>query len=221
MSRPAASRGRTGRPPVTSRAQILTAARQLIDREGWEKLTIRRLAAKMGIGPTTLYHYVRDKEDLQLLLIAEYVEQIQLVDLPDDPRERIIAAAMAVHDALMAWPWAAEVMTIDGFLARLGKSGLELVEVIIAGAIDCGCTPDQAVYIVRDLWYYTIGEILVRAHTARRQPLDPETPIANLDPVDTPNLAAVSGRWLMLSRQNTYGRGLAAFVDGLLADFTR
>ena len=47
MPQPKTAAGRTGRPPVTSRAEILAAARQLIDRDGWEKLTIRRLAAEL------------------------------------------------------------------------------------------------------------------------------------------------------------------------------
>ncbi|CAL9668909.1 hypothetical protein [Streptomyces sp. Tu 3180] len=36
------------------------AARGLIDREGWGKLSIRRLAAGSGIGATALHHRVRD-----------------------------------------------------------------------------------------------------------------------------------------------------------------
>ena len=167
MSRSNASHGRVGRPPVTSRAEILTAARRLIDQDGWEKLTIRRLAAEIGIGATTLYHHVRDKEDLLFLLIREYAEQIPHPELPDEPRDRIVAASIAIHDALAAWPWAAEVLTTDGFLARLGDSALELVEVIVAGCVDDGCAPEKAVHVFRNLWYFTVGEILVRAHSAR------------------------------------------------------
>jgi hypothetical protein len=48
---------------VTSPTQTLSAARRLIDRDGWEKLTIRRPAA--GIGATILYHHVQVKEDLR------------------------------------------------------------------------------------------------------------------------------------------------------------
>src|ERR1700759_387843 len=48
------SPGRTGRPPATSRAQILAAAREVIGRDGWEKLTVRRLAGQVGVSTTTL-----------------------------------------------------------------------------------------------------------------------------------------------------------------------
>ncbi|MEU4728320.1 TetR/AcrR family transcriptional regulator [Streptomyces sp. NPDC023588] len=220
MSPNAAPHGRVGRPPVTSRTQILIAARRLIDRDGWDKLTIRRLAGEIGIGATTLYHHVRDKEDLLLLLIHEHADQIPHPDLPAEPRERIIAAATAIHDSLAAWPWAAEVLTTDGFIMRLGDSALWLVEVILAGAIDHGCTPAQSVYVFRSIWYYTVGEILVRAHSERAWAND-EVPVSrefsSLLATQLPHLAALNDQWAKLAPQNTYPRALQAFVDGLLA----
>ena len=222
VSRPDASRARAGRPPVTSRAQVLAAARQLIDQAGWEKLTIRRLAAEMGIGATTLYHHVRDKEDLLLLLLDEYASQIPHPDLPSEPRDRIILATTALHDALAEWPWAAEVLTADGFVGLLGESALWTVETIVAGAIDHGCTPAQAVGVFRSLWYYTVGEILVRAHTARRRadsgrPPRPEGFFGAIDASRLPRLAALGDQWPALAARDTYPQGLDAFVDGLLA----
>ncbi|MFE5597704.1 TetR/AcrR family transcriptional regulator [Streptomyces coelicoflavus] len=223
MSRNNAPTGRVGRPPVTSRTQILTAARRLIDQDGWEKLTIRRLAAEIGIGATTLYHHVRDKEDLLFLLIQEYAEQIPHPELPDEPRDRIVAATAAIHDSLAAWPWAAEVLTADGFVARLGHSALGLVETVVAGAVDHGCTPEQAVQVFRSVWYYSVGEILVRAHSARSRAEYARTADRAAAPaaVDTsglpPHMAAVADQWATLSWQDTYRQGLEAFVDGLLA----
>ncbi|MFF4125117.1 TetR family transcriptional regulator [Microbispora rosea] len=221
MSRSNAPHGRTGRPPVTSRAQILEAARRLIDRDGWEKLSIRRLAAELGIGTMTLYHHVRDKEDLLLLLITEYADQVPRPDLPGDPRDRIIATATLVHDALAAWPWAAEVLTVDGFVGRLGES-VWMVETIVAGAIDHGCTPEQAVHVFRHIWYYTVGEILVRAHSAHQpaedgRPADQAPLFSGLDRSRTPSLVAIGDQWRTLSAQDTYPQGLRALVDGLLA----
>lgn len=206
---------------MTSRAQILTAARRLIDQNGWEKLTLRRLAAELGIGTMTLYHHVRDKEDLLLLLINEYADQIPRPDLPGEPRDRIIATSIVIHDALAAWPWAAEVLTSDGFINRLGQS-LWMVEAIVAAAVNHGCTPEQAVYVFRTIWYYTVGEILVRAHSARRpspgeQPVEPAPYFQDADATHLPRLVALGDRWVTLSAQDTYAQGLEALVDGLLA----
>ncbi|MEU0007631.1 TetR/AcrR family transcriptional regulator [Streptomyces sp. NPDC006314] len=222
MPRPPAPNGRTGRPPVTSRTQILAAARRLIDRDGWEKLTIRRLAAELGIGATTLYHHLQNKEDLLVLLLNHYIDQIDRPPLPSDPRDRIVAAATAMHDALAAWPWAAEILTVDGFVGLLDESALWMVEAIVSGAGDCGCTPARAVEVFRSIWYYTVGEILVRAHSVPRRADDErtisrQTAFSGLDPSQVPCLAAIGDQWATLAARDTYLQGLRAFVDGLLA----
>jgi AcrR family transcriptional regulator len=206
---------------VTSRPAILAAARQLIDRDGWEKLTVRRLAADLGIGATTLYHHVRDKEDLLLLLLNEYAGQIAQPDLPDDPRERIVMAATALHEALAEWPWAAEVLTADGFVGLLGEPALWTVETIVSGAVDGGCTLEQAAEVFRGIWYYTVGEILVRAHSNRAEAPVAGRPAAegffgSIDASRLPRLAALGDQWPVLAAQDTYPQGLRAFVDGLL-----
>jgi AcrR family transcriptional regulator len=221
MPRPAAH-ARTGRPPVTSRAQILTAARRVIDRDGWEQLTIRRLAADMGIGTTTVYHHVRDKRELLILLLNEATSQLPRPELPSEPRDRIITAATALHDALASWPWAAEVVTSDGFVGLLDESAVWMVEAVVAGAIDHGCTPAQAVDVFRNLWYYTVGEILVRAHSARRRadadlPTHPDGFFGRLDAARMPHLTAIGDQWPTLAARDTYRSALPAFVDGLLA----
>ncbi|MFC4913784.1 TetR/AcrR family transcriptional regulator [Actinomadura gamaensis] len=224
-------RARTGRPPATSREEILAAARLVIERDGWERLTVRRLAAELGIGTTTLYHHVRDREDLLVQLLNEHTDRTLRPDLPDDPRDRVVAAAVAMHDSLAAWPWAAEILTTDGFLARLGEPALRVVETIVAAAIEHGCTEEQAVHLFRSVWYYTVGEILVRARTRDRRPdalqpgaLRPGAPGPGdpffgdgVDMSRLPTLAAVGDRWPALAAQDTYASALEAFVDGLFA----
>lgn len=222
MPRPPASPGRTGRPPVTSRAQIVAAARLLIDRDGWEKLTIRRLAAELGIGATTLYHHLRNKEDLLVLLLNDYAGRVERPAQTGDPAERIVAAAVAMRDALAAWPWAAEVLSVDGFVGLLDESALWMVEAILAGAEDHGCTPEQSVDVFRGVWYYTVGEVLVRSHTAHqwtRQ--EPPAFRTSFDASRVPHLAAVGDRWAALAARDIYPSTLRTFVDGLLAQAGR
>ncbi|MEV0324244.1 TetR/AcrR family transcriptional regulator [Streptomyces sp. NPDC050658] len=219
MPRTSAPQGRTGRPPVTSRAQILAAARRIIDRDGWEKLTIRRLAAEMGIGATTLYHHIQDKEDLMVQLLGDHIGRMERPRMPGDPRDRIVVAATAMHDALTAWPWAAEVIAADGFVALLGEDAMWMVEEIVAGADARGCTPEQAVDVFRSIWFYTVGEILVRARSPYRR-ADGTLPEyrTTFDASKVPYLAAIGfDRWAAQAARDTYPEGLRTFVDGLLA----
>ncbi|GAA2074862.1 TetR/AcrR family transcriptional regulator [Pseudolysinimonas kribbensis] len=213
---------RIGRPPVTSRAQILAAARRIIDDDGWERLTVRRLAQALGVGAPTLYHHVRDREELLILLINQHVDETLAVSLDGPPRERIIAAATTMRSSLADWPWAAEVLTSDGFLGELGDSARGLVEAIVGGAVEAGCAPDEAVHLFRDIWYLTVGEILVRARPRRAPataPADPGTPSRYFGDIDSrafPALAAVGGRWPELAAQDTYGTAVAALVDAAI-----
>lgn len=222
MPRATAAQGRTGRPPRTSREEILAGARQLVDRDGWDKLTIRRLAAEIGVGATTLYHHVRDKQDLLIQLLDYYSDQIARPDLPDDPRERIIVAATTMHDSLSGWPRVAELLTADDLV---GRSALWMVDAMVGGALDCGCTQEQAVDLYRGIWYYTVGEITVRANAARRRAAD-ERPVhrdavyREIDAAELPALAAVGDNWAKLAARDTYRQGLRAFVGGMLADLT-
>ncbi|POX51469.1 TetR family transcriptional regulator, partial [Streptomyces sp. Ru71] len=209
---------RPGRPPRLSRAEIITAARRIIDEEGAGRLTMRRLAKEIGSTPMALYHHVRDKEELLLLLLEDFAGQAPRPSLPADPRERLIAAASAMRDLLAQCPWLVEVLTADDLFA---PSALWFVEHIVDAAIACGLTPEQAVHAYRTVWYYTAGELVVRATAARRRATD-ERPtyrdqvFADLDRADLPRLAALGPRWAELTAQDTYAAGLRALVDGLL-----
>jgi AcrR family transcriptional regulator len=175
----------------------------------------------LGIGATTLYHHVHDKEDLLLLLLNEYAGQIVQPTMPSDPGERIVVAATALHQALAAWPWTADVLTTDGFIGLLGEPALWTVETIVAAAVDDGRTPEQAVEVFRSIWYYTVGEILVRAHSARAaangtRPVPVDGFFGRIDAARLPQLAALGDDWPRLATQDTFRSGLQALVDGLL-----
>jgi AcrR family transcriptional regulator len=57
-------------------AEAVAAARELLEREGPEGLTMRRLAERMGIRAPSLYKHVESKEELEALLIADVFREI-------------------------------------------------------------------------------------------------------------------------------------------------
>jgi hypothetical protein len=84
-----------------------------------------------------------------------------------------------------------------------------------------GATPEEAVHLYRQIWYYTAGEILIRVRRERRldeaeSPTYREKAFARLDPGIHPRLAALSERWSDLTAEDTYVDGLRALVDGAL-----
>lgn len=53
------------------RGQIVRVAGELLEREGPEGLTMRRIAGELGIKAPSLYKHVADKRELEIALIAE------------------------------------------------------------------------------------------------------------------------------------------------------
>ncbi|SDC96115.1 TetR/AcrR family transcriptional regulator C-terminal domain-containing protein [Glycomyces harbinensis] len=75
--RPAARPGRL--PPPLTAALIRRTAVAVADREGLESVTMRRLAAELGVGPMSLYRHVATKEEL----VAQMVDEVVGDDLPE------------------------------------------------------------------------------------------------------------------------------------------
>ncbi|MFC4512449.1 TetR/AcrR family transcriptional regulator [Streptomyces ehimensis] len=218
MPQTPAPRKTPGRPPRISRDEIIGAALRILDEGGVDRLTMRRLATEIGSTPMALYHHVRNKDELLVLLLDDYATRtLRRPELPAQPRERVIVAAEAIHEVLAACPWIVTVLTADDLLS---KTALWFVEQIVDGFVDCGLTLDQAVHGYRAIWYYTAGEIMVRTAATRRRaeddrPIHRESVFADLDSDEVPRLAQVADRWEALTAQDTYSDGLRALVDGL------
>lgn len=207
---------RTGRPPKISRAEIVAAADAVVADGGSAALTMRRVATELGCTPMALYHHVRDKDELLRLLLEDYADRVEWPPLPDDPRERMITAARAVHDVLAARAWVVEILAADDLL---GVSALWFPEAIIDGAVACGLTPDEAVRAYRVIWHYTAGEIIIRTRSAQRaadgRPTFREQVFTDLDPQTLPHLAELGPRWVEITAEDTYLLGLRALITGL------
>lgn len=62
---------------VLSRERVLTTALYLIDRDGLERLSMRRLGVELGVKAMSLYRYVADKEAL-----LDGVQEAILAEMP-------------------------------------------------------------------------------------------------------------------------------------------
>ncbi len=64
------------RPPIT-RERIIGSALELIDRDGLDRLSMRRLATELGIEAMSLYHHVKDKSDVLDGVVALVLSQME------------------------------------------------------------------------------------------------------------------------------------------------
>ena len=58
------------------RARILAVAEELFVREGYENVSMRRIAARIEYSPTTIYHHFKDKAELFACLLEGYHGQL-------------------------------------------------------------------------------------------------------------------------------------------------
>lgn len=74
---PISRRDRPAKPPL-SREAVVKAALRVLERDGAEKLTIRRVAEELDTGPASLYVYVKNVTVLHALLIDDLLADLDL-----------------------------------------------------------------------------------------------------------------------------------------------
>jgi AcrR family transcriptional regulator len=103
---------RGSRKPRFNRDDIAAAAIRIADSEGFEAVSMRRLAAELDAGTMTLYHYVRTKDELLTLVVDAFLGEVVLPAgqrLPRDWRAAITAIARRTRDALRRHPWILDI----------------------------------------------------------------------------------------------------------------
>jgi AcrR family transcriptional regulator len=85
---------------VKSHQAILRATRELVRDTGYERLTIEGIAAKAGVGKSTIYRWWRSKGELVVEALAEILEAPPLPDSGDTRQDltAIVHQAMAQYD---------------------------------------------------------------------------------------------------------------------------
>jgi AcrR family transcriptional regulator len=119
------------------------AAIALADRDGIDAVSMRRLGQELGVNPMSLYHHVRDKDDLLEAMVDALVARID----PDgsDPStpgswtRQLRALIQASRRAMLAHPWAPKV--IEGREAPSPATLLH-IERLLAIMRGGGCSVD-------------------------------------------------------------------------------
>ncbi|MGC5011671.1 TetR/AcrR family transcriptional regulator [Streptosporangium sp. DT93] len=156
--RPPARRGRDS-PPL-SRDRIVEEAVALLDAEGADRLTMRRLAERLGTGSTTLYWHVKTKDDvLDLALDAIFAE----VGIPSGDgrgwRAGVTALIGGWRAVLLRHPWSAALLSRP----MLGPNVLARSEFLYATLLEAGVVEPRLTAAAYGLSNYVIGSGLMQA----------------------------------------------------------
>jgi len=97
------------------RQGILTAAREIARQDGWQSVTIRKVAERIEYSPPTIYEYFENKEDILLELLREGFRQMAATlkpirEVTEDPEQRLLKMAEAYWNFAMSNPELYQVM---------------------------------------------------------------------------------------------------------------
>ena len=207
-----------GRPPRLSREAVVTAAEEIVARDGIDALTMRRVAHELQSSTMAPYRHVRDKDELLVLLLDRLAERLPRPALPADPRQRLMTLWRLLYDGLDQSPWVVEVLVKGHLMAR---SVLWVIEEILAAFVAAGLSHDQAAAAYRAAWQLTVGALTIRHGLARTaasgRPRFQLSLLEGVDPAALPTLGAVARSGYWSTQLEDYDQGMSALLDGLLA----
>jgi TetR/AcrR family transcriptional regulator, tetracycline repressor protein len=172
-----ARRDRSGpRRRTLTREQVLSAALAIVDAEGLDALTMRRLASDLGVEAMSLYTHVRDKQDLidgvNGLVLAQLDRPTDAVAWPD----ALMEFARRLYEAYLPRPELARVLQRS---TSVGPEALGAMERVLAVLAESGLAPSEQVSGFRGVIAACLG--FVQVHTGLPVTAAPGQPWAAWD----------------------------------------
>jgi AcrR family transcriptional regulator len=159
-----------GPKPGLTLERIVTAAVELADREGLASLSMRKVAAELGVGTMSLYRYVPGKGELLDLMLDHVIYP--------DPAEReaferqlgkgwraaMEAVGLGTYRLYLAHPW---LLQVNQSRPLLGPNALLGFDLALSGLEDSGLTGQEKVAMIGTVQSYITG--VARTHILQRQ----------------------------------------------------
>lgn len=140
------------REPLSA-ARVFRAGVELAARDGFESVTMRKLAQELGVGAMSLYHYVPSREHLLDGMIDLVFEQIELPSLKQHWKTALRDRAISTRAALARNRWAVGLM--EGRNTP-GVASMRLRNAVLGCLRGGGFSVEMAVqaYSVQDAYIY-------------------------------------------------------------------
>ena len=201
-----------------TRERIVDAALRIVDAEGAQALSMRRLGAVLGVDATTIYYHVPNKSALQGLVVDAVMHEVDLrADEPSaPPTERVMTAVHALAGALLAHPRA---LTLFASRSLTSPASLRPIEHLLGVLREAGMDYPHGIAAVNAIAFYVLGattayaaQLLDEGHQAQAVAALSELPAGEF-----PHLsAAVAGPGL-LEKPVEFELGARALVTGLVS----
>jgi AcrR family transcriptional regulator len=165
-TRPIVSRRERPAKPALTREGIVAAAVRVMQAEGLDRVTMRRLAQELDTGPASLYVYVRNTAELHAAMLEQLLAQVDLspVTAAGDWCDRLIEVLWSYTSILYTQPGLAQSVLVT---RPSGSAYLSVAEAILALLAAGGVPPARAAWAV-DLLLHFATSTAAEQGTRRR-----------------------------------------------------
>ncbi|HWH21324.1 MAG TPA: TetR/AcrR family transcriptional regulator, partial [Solirubrobacterales bacterium] len=220
------------RRPAHTRADIARAALEIADAEGFDAVSMRKVAQRLGAGTMTLYHYVRNKNELLALMSDAVMAEVVVPEeeLADDWRAALTQIANRSHAAFSAHHWVFQKISDDGVP---GPNGMRHFEQSLQAVAPLGLDREQTFEVIGQVDDYVFGYSLreVQEREEHEHGWSPEVVDffrRELATGDYPLISEFFGEDFeatfeeameFMADESRFDRGLARLLDGIEAEF--
>lgn len=179
---------KTKRRPSLSRERVVRAALALVDREGMDALTMRAVAAELGVEAMSLYRHIRDREALVEGIVALILDEIE-VPPPGTPwRDAMTRRAHATRRVFLEHPAAAILVQS---CSTLTPSRLAYSDAVVGLLFADGFTASQAYKAFLTIDSYVFGFLLQELNWPHPGDTAPPEPGPSVPTAQYPHFAQV------------------------------
>ncbi|MGW1346439.1 TetR/AcrR family transcriptional regulator C-terminal domain-containing protein [Kribbella sp. NPDC002412] len=159
-------RGRRRENPALSQEQIVAEAIKLLDKDGLEALTMRKLGAALGAVATAVYWHVANKDELLELVVDEVYGEIVVPEVTDQAqwRDAAEASARSVREVIVRHPWMAATLADVG-MNYLGPNLMRISDEMLGTYLAAGFELVEADRASQTVLGYVIGIASIEAAT--------------------------------------------------------
>lgn len=154
--------------PALSRDRIVEAGVAFADRHGLSALTMRKLAAELGVEAMSLYNHISNKADLLDAMVDAMVGQIDAPRPGRDWKAELRRRAITARDLFLAHPW------MPGLWVQQSNPGphmLRYVDATIGCIVEAGFSYPMA----DEIWHALDSHIYGFTLQELNFPFEPET----------------------------------------------
>jgi AcrR family transcriptional regulator len=211
------------REPLT-RQRIIRSALQIMDEEGLEAVSMRRIGRELGVEAMSLYNHVRDKEDILDSICEAVLAEFRIPDA-DEWTEGARLAAREYRRLLLAHPTVITLMT-DRNRPFTTAESLRAYEFALEVFRTAGLSEADSVKAFHVFGGYILGFVTMELGMMVGGPEDEEHAVAHLEmarllaTADLPRMREAMPHFMDCDVEEQFEFGLDLLIEGIRARIT-